>query len=105
MTTRLRDPSIVHLIAYDQRGKTLLEQDLSLQKYCEESHPVLDDPAYRKAHAIVRLIGIVRKGGGQSTEEFEVQFDSSGACIGEAARLADGTVLGKWADMHASRSL
>ena len=41
-----------------------------------------------------RLRGVITNSKGQQAEEFEVRFDASGACVGDAARFADGTVLG-----------
>jgi hypothetical protein len=100
MTTKHHTKSKVHLIAFDKLGKTVLEQDLPARRYCEESHPVLDDPVYRKMHTIVRLSGFISDATGKRVEEFEAHFDTSGACVRDAARLADGTVLGKWDEMH-----
>lgn len=95
----------VHLIAYDRFGKPVLEQVLPVRRYREHPHPLLDDPAFRKAHAIVRLSGVICDTRGNCIEEFEAQFDASGICICDAARLGDGTILGNWKEMRVSLSV
>jgi hypothetical protein len=88
--------SSVFLTAYDDAGQVVLEQTLTWKQYCERSHPLLDDPAYRKTRAILRLSGVVTNNRGDSSEEFEVRFDRAGLCTSDAARFADGTTLGDW---------
>jgi hypothetical protein len=104
MTPKQPMKASVHLIAYDSTGQPVLEQNLSWQQYSERSHPLLDSPSYRKDRHIVRLSGVVTDQKGQSSEEFEVRFDQSGLCVCDAARLADGTVLGDWEHLHGTHA-
>jgi hypothetical protein len=90
----------VHIVASDAAGHPLLEQDLSAKEYRDRSHPLLDDPAYRKARGIVRLSGTITNPRGQIMEQFEVRFDASGLCTSDAARLADGSTIGNWEALH-----
>ena len=100
MTAKQRQQPSVHLVAYDSAGRLVQEQDLSWREYCERSHPLLDDAAYRKTRDIVRLSGTIIDAHGQNSEEFEAQFDRAGLCIADAARFADGSVLGNWTRLH-----
>jgi hypothetical protein len=95
----------VHLAAYDTAGQLLVEQDVSLREYCDRRHPLLDDPAYRKAHGIVRLSGVITDRDGSYSQEFEVRFDRSGLCVSDAARFPDGTVLGNWEMLRGSAEI
>ena len=88
--------NIVQLAAYTTDGQLVLEQDLTLTRFYEDSHPVLDDPEYRKARQIVRLRGTMRNAHGAISREFDVRFDPFGRCMGDAARFADGSVVGDW---------
>ena len=101
MRTRLRTRGSVHLVAYDPAGQPIVEQDLSWKEYSEHSHLLLDDPAYRKTRGIVRLSGTITDPRGQLAEQFEARFDQMGLCIADAARLADGSTLGNWDELHA----
>ena len=77
-------------------GKLLLKQDLSANSFHEDSHPVLDNPEYRKSRGIVRLCGVMRDAQGGISQEFEIRFDNAGICMCDAARFADGSIVGKW---------
>jgi hypothetical protein len=100
MTTKKSRTGSVRLTAYDSAGQIVLEQELSFRQYCERTHPLLDDAAYRKARSIVRLSGVITDKNGQNSEEFEVRVDRSGLCTSDAARFPDGTVLGDWERLH-----
>jgi hypothetical protein len=100
MTSKHPHKASVHLIAFDRQGQRVLEQELPFRQYCERTHPLLDDQGYRKIHAIARLSGVITDANGQKSEEFEVRFDDSGACLCDAARFPDGTVLGNWEQLH-----
>jgi hypothetical protein len=87
--------SPVHLIGYDSADRPLFELELSLQQYSEGQVPILDDPAFRRAHGIVRLSGSITDDRGAQIEMFEVRFDRrTGIQVRDAARFADGTVVG-----------
>ncbi len=67
-----------------------------MNSFHEDWHPLLDDPRYRKAGGVVRLHGVMRNAQGVISQEFEVRFDEAGFCVCDAARFADGSVVGQW---------
>ena len=86
----------VHLTAFNSNGQQVLEERLTVHKFYEESHPVLDEADYRMSRQIVRFSGLIYDAQGEISQEFEVCFDASGLCVSDAARFADGTTAGPW---------
>jgi hypothetical protein len=87
---------LVHLVAYQQNGRQVLEQFLDLDDYYEESHPLLDDVEFRMARKIIRIRGKHYDAASVVVEEFELRYNDAGVLIREATRLGDGTVIGNW---------
>jgi hypothetical protein len=90
----------VHLSAFDPDGKQVFVKHLQVHSFYQNSHPVLDEAQYRKSCRIVRLCGVIYDGQGAVSQEFVVCFDAAGLCICDAARYADGSVVGPWEQLR-----
>jgi hypothetical protein len=84
MTSNQHLRNTVCLAAYNQEEEAVLRDTLPIDKFYEHSHPLLDQPEFRKTRQIVRLRGVIHDAHGAPTQEFEVRFDASGNPIGEA---------------------
>ncbi len=87
---------IVRLIAFDSDGKTVIDEDLELSSYFEDSHPLLDETSFRKEHRIARVRGMIYNRAGAILEEFKFRYDQDGLSIAEATLLENGTAVGDW---------
>jgi hypothetical protein len=96
MSSKRKPRNRIHLAAYTGDGQQVLDECLPVHRFYEKSHAVLDEPEYRKKCRIARLRGIIYNAEGAVAQEFEVRFNASGFCVGDAARFADGSVAGCW---------
>ena len=91
----------VRLVAYNGQGRPVLDEPLPFHTYFKKSHPLMADVIYRKQHRVARICGTICTQAGTMVEEFTIGFDQAGQPIGEASRLADGTLIGNWAELRA----
>jgi hypothetical protein len=92
--------NVVHLQAFNTEGRRVFEETLTVHKFYEKPHEVLDRPDFRRAAHIVRLTGVIYDATGTVSQEFQACFDASGLCVCEAARFADGTTVGAWEELQ-----
>ncbi len=100
MNLKSRTKNTVHLVAYDKDRQQIIDEFLPISTFYDDTHPVLDEPNYRRNHGIVRLTGSVHDTKGVIVQEFEVSFNASGFCECDAAKFADGSILGDWERLH-----
>src|SRR5689334_1102958 len=100
MNLKSRTRNAVHLVAYDKDGRQIVDKFLPVSTFYDETHPLLDEPGFRKIHGIVRLTGSILDTKGVIVQEFEVSFNASGFCECDAAKFADGSILGDWERLH-----
>ncbi len=87
---------IVRLIAFDLDGKKVIDENLELRSYFEDSHPLLDETSFRKEHRIARVRGTIYNRAGAILEEFKFCYDREGLSVAEATLLENGTAVGDW---------
>jgi hypothetical protein len=83
----------MRLVGFDQTGKVVHEQLMSLYDYYEELHPVIDENDFRKERGIVRLAGTKFDDRGEVEEEWENFYTEVGAISGSVVRDGHGKVV------------
>ena len=90
---RIKKPKdVVRLVGFDRNGKIVHEQTIPLNDYYEELHPVIDSDEFRKARALVRLVGTKFDESGEMEEEWENCYTDAGAIASGVVRDKHGSV-------------
>jgi hypothetical protein len=83
----------MRLVGFDQTGKVVHEQLMSLYDYYEELHPVIDENVFRKERGIMRLVGTKFDDAGEVEEEWENFYTEAGAISSSIERDRHGKIV------------
>lgn len=73
------------LVAYDVSGEVVMEQEMPLDKYYDDLHPLIDESEYRRKRRIVRLHGRLFNMKRELYQEFECRSGQDGEIIDQRA--------------------
>ena len=83
----------VILEALNSSKEKLFEISIPVDEYYSDSHPLIDDPQYRKQKSIRHLHGRVYNYESKLDQEFKNDYDSEGNYLHGIIMHADGTII------------
>ena len=84
---------VVLLNAFDGSRKIIFELELSVDDYYDESHPLIDDNAYRGERGIRYVHGRIYDYDGKLDQEFNNEYGLDGVYIRSRIVHGDGTII------------
>lgn len=83
----------VQLEAFDISHKSLCKLSLPVEEYYSDSHPLIDDEAYRLQQQIRFITGVIFDLKGKQDQEFQIEYDDKGAFLRSHTIHGDGTII------------
>ena len=83
----------VLLEAFDISHRSLFKLSLSVDEYYSNSHPFIDDDAYRVQQQIRFMTGVIFDLKGKQDQKFHNEYDEKGALLHSHTAHADGTII------------
>ncbi len=84
--------SLAILEAFDAAREPVLKMIMPYFDYYEELHPLIDDDEYRRERNIRYLHGQLYNDDAKLVQDFQCEYDATGAYIGGRTVHEDGTV-------------
>lgn len=83
---------VVLLEALSEGREKVLEFTIPVEDYYNDSHPLIDEDAYRNELSIRFVNGRIYNHEGQIDQEFKNEYDSQGIYIRSKIVFADGSI-------------
>ncbi|QDT92678.1 hypothetical protein Pan161_43470 [Gimesia algae] len=83
----------VQLEAFDISHRSLFKLSLPVDEYYSNSHPLIDEDAYRVQQKIGFVTGVIFDWKGKQDQEFHNEYDEKGALLHSRTVHADGTII------------
>lgn len=83
----------VQLEALDDLQKSLFKLSLPVEEYYSDSHPLIDEDAYRVQQRIRFVTGVIFDLQGKQDQVFHNEYDDKGAFLCSRTEHADGTII------------
>jgi hypothetical protein len=91
-SAKKKPKNVVVLVALDQAEQAVERASLACEEYYDASHPLIDEPAYRRTRGIRAIQGTIFDGRGRVDQSFVNHYSARGTYLSGRTVFQDGTV-------------